>query len=259
MAKGFVTRALKSVAGNFGGLLHSANTADPNSDHSQTTLLVDTNHVDAIGEAQAVPSSLFTFLGRLYGIGLAIGAVNEAIPANSNGSAGTNGWLRLLARQGEDTNPAPVYSPIQFVDVTMTEDTSGAYASGEVIADSQILAGICRANDALSVLQSITMVDEDDQGVAMTLVFMSANVALGAENAAPSISDANSRTILGTIVIAAADWVDLGGTRTCTKPGAGIGLKPVTGTPDIYVGIINGTGTPTFTANGLKLRATALS
>ena len=34
----------------------------------------------------------------------------------------------------------------------------------------------------------------------------------------------------------------------------GMMIKPATGTDDIYVAAVNGTGTPTFTASGLKLR-----
>ena len=147
------------------------------------------------------------------------------------------------------------YSPV--FDVTLSTDTS-AYASGDVIADSQVLTNIMRANDSTGILQSVTMLDKADQKVAMTLYFLSANVAMGTENAAPSISDANSLNILGSVDIAASDWKDLGGTAVASIKGIGLGLAPASGTRNVYIAVVNGTGTPTFAADSLVARLTVL-
>jgi len=138
----------------------------------------------------------------------------------------------------------------KIIDVTFSLDTS-AYASGDVLADTQILAACMRADDETGVLHSLTLVDKDDQGVAMKVLIFDANVSLGTENSAPSISDANAASIIGIIDIVAGDWVDLGGVRVCNLRNLGIVIQPATGTDDVYVALLNGTGTPTFTASGI--------
>lgn len=139
-----------------------------------------------------------------------------------------------------------------LIDLTFTLDTS-AYASGDVIAEVQALTNAVRVATGTAVLQDITLVDEDDQGVAFTLHFFDGSVTLGAENSAPSISDADARKHLGYIDVATTDWKDLGGVRVCSLKNVGMTVKPASGR-DIYVGIVNSTGTPTFTASGLRGR-----
>lgn len=155
------------------------------------------------------------------------------------------------------SSTAVVTSLSPVFDVTLSTDTS-AYASGDVIADSQVLTSIMRANDKTGILQSVTMIDKADQKVAMTLYFLSANVTIGTENAAPSISDANALNILGHVDIAASDWKDLGGVAVACIKGIGLGLEPASGTRNVYIAAVNGTGTPTFAADSLVARLTVL-
>ena len=141
----------------------------------------------------------------------------------------------------------------RLIDITMSADTS-IFAAGDVIADTQQLAASIRTKNFGAILDTLVLVDEDDQGAAMTVIFFGANVSLGTENAAPSITDANARSYLGKVVVGTADWVDLGGVRVASFHNLGIVLKPETDTQNIYVAVLNGAGTPTFTAAGLKLR-----
>ena len=145
------------------------------------------------------------------------------------------------------------YSNVQYVDVTFTLDTS-AYGSGDLIADSQVITGACPAAGVPAVLHSVHLIDEDDQKVAVDLVFFDANVSMGTENSAPSISDANARNCLGIVSIAAADYKDFGGVSIATKDSIGKVVKPATGTADIYVAIVSNASTPTYTASGLRGR-----
>jgi len=147
-----------------------------------------------------------------------------------------------------------VHHPRQWTDrlfptITFSLDTS-AYANGDVLADTQILNSALRVTDGTGVIVSIVLNDEDDQGAAMDIVFLSANQSLGSENSAPSISDANARSnILGIVNIAAIDWIDFGGVRVAYKECA-VPIKAVSGTDDIYVALIS-RGTPTQTASGI--------
>lgn len=136
--------------------------------------------------------------------------------------------------------------------VTLSLDTS-AYASGDVIADTQVVDGALR-QDGSGTLQSLTLIDQDDQKVALTVYFLSGNVVMGTENSGPSITDADALHILGYVDVASADYKDLGGVAVVNYKNIGLPLKAASGTDDLYVAVVNGAGTPTYTAAGIKLR-----
>lgn len=146
---------------------------------------------------------------------------------------------------------------LREVTVTFTLDTN-IYAAGDVLADRQILNSVVRAADAKGYLVGITILDEDDQAAAgMDVYLLSADVTLGTENAAISISDANARNILGVVPIASGDWKDLINSKMAHKVSGDTGLPmpitPVSGTDDVYIALVTA-GTPTQTANGITAR-----
>lgn len=191
-----------------------------------------------------------------FGTGLAqVVKLLDATPDSANGLIVSSSGAAKVDGSGVNQ---PTTAVMQWVDVTLSTDTS-AYAAGDVIADSQVVASCVRANDALGVLQSLTLIDEDDQGVALTCYFLGANVSMGSENSAPSITDVNARQILGSVAVAASDYTDLGGVKIAYKSNLGLMVKPAAGTPDTYVAVVNGTGAPTYSSAGLKLRLGFLS
>jgi hypothetical protein len=97
-------------------------------------------------------------------------------------------------------------------------------------------------------------VDKDDQGAAFDIWFLNANQTMGTENAAPSISDANAATIVGRIQVGTSDYYDLGGVKVASLSGFAIPFLPVSGGTSLYVAVVNGSGTPTYTASGIVLR-----
>lgn len=141
-----------------------------------------------------------------------------------------------------------------YVDVTLAVDTA-IFASGDVLSDRVVITNAMRVADGTGVLQSITIIDESDQAsLAFDLVFLSADVTIGTVNAAVSITDANARSVLGVVSVAASDFADLGTSKVATKSGVGLVVKPVTATRNIYVAAI-ARSTPTFAATtDLKLR-----
>lgn len=140
------------------------------------------------------------------------------------------------------------------VSVTLSTDTS-AYASGDLIADTQQIDAFFRKTDGTGVINSITIIDEDNQGAAFYIVFMSTSTSLGTENSAPNISDANlTAGLQGIIAVATSDYVTLSGAKVATIKNIGLPVKAVSGTDDIYIAVLNATGTPTFTASGLEMR-----
>ncbi len=138
------------------------------------------------------------------------------------------------------------------VDVTFSLDTS-AYASGDLLAETQVIAACMRLDDKQGLLTGFTLHDEDDQGIELDVVLLSANASLGTENSAVSITDANAREILGIVNVGSSDWKDLGGVRVATKLNVNVPIKPATGTDDCYVALIT-RGAPTHTGSGIRGR-----
>lgn len=136
------------------------------------------------------------------------------------------------------------------MEVTFSLDTN-IYASGDVLAATQVISGVSRMKDLTCVLSGITLIDEDAQGVELDVVVLSADVSLGTENAAVSITDANARQILGIVNV--SEWKDLGAAKIATVLNVNLPIKPADGTQNVYVALIT-RGTPTHTASGLRGR-----
>lgn len=131
--------------------------------------------------------------------------------------------------------------------------------AGDLIAETQQCDGFFRKTDGTGVIQSIVVVDEADQKAVLDIYFLSSNVSMGSENSAPSISDADANHVLGCVSVAATDYKDLGGVSVATIKNIGLPVKAVSGTDDIYVAVVNGTGAPDYVnADDLILRIGAL-
>jgi hypothetical protein len=149
---------------------------------------------------------------------------------------------------------AALITSARIVPVTLSVDTS-IYADGDLLADTQIIAqNLVRSEGGAAILESVLLLDEDDQGAAMDLVFLDSSASLGTENAAPSITDANARNILGFLNIPTSAYIDLGGSRIAMVRSVRMVLKAADASRNIYVAAITRGGTPTYTASGLKLR-----
>jgi hypothetical protein len=168
--------------------------------------------------------------------------------------AGTNniGDVDVASIAAGENHVGQVSGHAAILTATLSLDT-GAYADGDVLADTQAVAGAARVNAGVVEIESIAVLDEDDQGQALDLVFLDANVSLGTENAAVSVTDANARNILGIVQIASGDWYDLGGCRLATKRDLHLLTKAASGATSLYVAAIS-RGTGTYTASGIQLR-----
>jgi hypothetical protein len=140
--------------------------------------------------------------------------------------------------------------------VTLTLDTS-AYADGDLLAATQEITSFFPAAGVDRALHSILILDEDDQGAAIDLIFLNANEDLGTENGAYAITDAEARSITGTKRIVAGDWIDWGGFRLAEFDNIGKVLRAPSASTSLYVAAVS-RGAPTYTASGLKLLIGAL-
>lgn len=137
-------------------------------------------------------------------------------------------------------------------EVTMILDTS-QYASGDVLTLPKQVVVNGKPCGSVTIV-SIVVSDEDDQGAAIKVSFAKDATPLGVVNSAPSISDTGaSAGIMGVISIAATDYEDLGGVQVATKTNVPLQVK-LDGNGNFWVSLRNGTGTPTYTVNGLKLK-----
>lgn len=162
---------------------------------------------------------------------------------------GADGYATDVSRD----DPLPVTTASRIVDVTLSLDISAAYASGDVLADTQVVSNALRIINGNGLLNSVVVLDEDNQNQALDLVFLSSNVSIGTENSAVSVTDANARNILGIVRINSYDWISLGGVGVATITGLTLGLQAASGSPDLYLAAIT-RSTPTHTASGIRLR-----
>ena len=149
-----------------------------------------------------------------------------------------------------DSHVGRVGTPGELIPVTLTLDTS-AYASGDVIADTQPIPNAMRFPGGTGTLISITIIDKDDQGAAFTVFILDQPWSLGAENGAPSIADLQAEAILGWVDFATTDYKDVTASKIGCVKGIGLEVKAAPNSRDLYVAVMNSTGTPTYSANGM--------
>lgn len=148
--------------------------------------------------------------------------------------------------------PNPVVGMSDVISVTLSLDTN-AYASGDVLANLQEVANFMRADGGRAVIQSVTVLDKDDQGAEMD-IFISPNaVSLGDENATPDISDADAEGLQHLCNVSGDDYQDLGGCQVATVKAIGLVVEAAAGSKSMYIGAIT-RGTPTHSASGVVLQ-----
>lgn len=153
-----------------------------------------------------------------------------------------------------------VKNDFTIIDVTPTLDAGTAYADEDILFDTTVVSNAVLQNGA-SVLESLIVVDKDDNGAAFDIYFTDNNAAIANANAAEAATDAELSGVLTKVSVAAGDYVDLANgqivVKSATAGDAGMGaiLQPATST-DTSVWIFGvSQGTPTFTnADDLILR-----
>jgi hypothetical protein len=144
----------------------------------------------------------------------------------------------------------------KVITVVPTLDTS-AYASADTLFLATAIPNAVLDTNGTAVLESVIVVDIDNQKQAIDLVFFDITPAssYGAANAAYALVDADSINILGRISILAADYVSSSTTNAeATVKNIGLLLQAAAKSRDIYVVGVCRSGTPTYTAAGLKFR-----
>ena len=144
---------------------------------------------------------------------------------------------------------------IDIIEIT-PGTTTNACSDGEIIWDNEKLENLTATKGGSCVLQSIGLLDDDDNGGAIDLVFLNATGSLGTEGSAISVDDDSSAvpgTILGIVQI--SNYFDGVAWKYGHKENIGLVLKSAANSRDIYVAAINRSGGAlTYTAAGLLLK-----
>ena len=148
-----------------------------------------------------------------------------------------------------ETHIGQVGASDAVVTVTASLDTS-AYAEGDVLFDTQEIASAVRTSGGIAILQSIVVIDKDDQAIELDLVFLDASTSIGTENSAPDVSDTDADDIVGIVNV--ADYVDLGGVSIATVSAIGLEMKADASAALYVAGITR--GAPTHTASGIIVK-----
>jgi hypothetical protein len=144
-------------------------------------------------------------------------------------------------------------SPDATFEVTLSLDT-GAYADGDVLADTQELDGAAfLANGRTAILQSVVVYDLDDNAGALDIVLLNADQSLGTENSAVSISDANLTKVVAVVEVAAADYIDFINSQVAVIDNIGALIEAASDDDALYIAAIS-RDTKTYTASGIKVR-----
>jgi hypothetical protein len=173
--------------------------------------------------------------------------VLKSIPYGNDGSSD----LQLLT---DADGALKVASRDEVFEATLSLDDSGAYADGDVLADTQELDGAAfLANGATAILQSIQVIDLDDQAQPLDIVLLRSNVSLGTENSAVSVTDANADEIVAIVEIAAADYVDLANSQIAEAANIGKIIEAASADDGLWIAAIS-RGTGTYTTSGIIVR-----
>ena len=144
---------------------------------------------------------------------------------------------------------------VDIITITPTTTTAECVV-GDVIFQADELANIVSVNGGSCILQSILVLDDDDNGQAIDLVFMTTTALLDATSAGGTAIDAAEGTIPDTIlgVVSISNYFDGLVWQVGHKENIGLVLKAATGTKSIYVSAVNRGATDTWTADGLRLK-----
>ena len=128
---------------------------------------------------------------------------------------------------------------VDLIDVDLLTDTA-AIADNQIISDYVEIPNAVSVGGGSCILQSITLLDDGDQGAAMDLVFATADTDLGTLNENVSDDDTGAGGILGFVTL--SSYFDGVAWQVATKNNIGLVLKAAAGSTSIYVAAVNRSG-----------------
>ena len=136
---------------------------------------------------------------------------------------------------------------------TLVLDTN-AYASGDILVVPQEITGAFREAGGHLWIHNLVLLDEDDQGQAIDILFLNADGSIGTINSAVSVTDAVARTITGMVQVLTTDYANMINSQIAFKSNIGQKIKAASGSTSLYVAAVLRSGTPTYSASGIRLK-----
>lgn len=136
--------------------------------------------------------------------------------------------------------------------LTLSLDTS-AYVDGDLMADVQELTDAVRPVMRTGIIQTLTVIDKDDNGGAFEVWITGDSTSWGTENDAIAVTDALAEDIQGRIVVGGGDYYDLGAVSVAHIRNLGIPIQAAANTTSVYVAAV-ARGANTYTASGIILK-----
>ena len=141
---------------------------------------------------------------------------------------------------------------VDLIDVDPTSEAA-SNADGDVIFTFTEIPNCVSVEAGSCLLHSVQLLDDDDIGGKIDLVFQTDSTTLGTIGAAVSESDANAGDILGFVTL--ETYFDGINWQMSSKTNIGLVLKAAASTKSIWVaGVNRNGGAVTNTANGIHLR-----
>jgi len=134
--------------------------------------------------------------------------------------------------------------------VTLPVDTA-IHADNDLLCNPVEIPNAVEPN-GVALVQDVTLIDYDDQGVTVDLVFFGQYPGnLGVLNAAMAISDEQAAMVQGFVTV--NTWLDVGAQQIGQEQPAGPVVRPTDGTTSIWVAAQTG-GTPTYPTGHLTAK-----
>jgi hypothetical protein len=125
--------------------------------------------------------------------------------------------------------------------INVNEDSGGdGTQDNDVIFDYTEIPNAVAVPGGSAIIQSITLLDKDDLGAAIDLVFADADTDLGTLDAAVSDDDTGAEGILGYTAI--TSYFDGIAWQVANKNNLGMVVKAVEGSKSIYIAGVNRNG-----------------
>tara|TARA_Y100000310_G_scaffold153949_1_gene153506 strand:+ start:118 stop:621 length:504 start_codon:yes stop_codon:yes gene_type:complete len=128
---------------------------------------------------------------------------------------------------------------VDLIDVDLVTDTD-ATADNGVISNPVEIPFAVSDTGGRSLLHSVQLIDDDDDGATIDLVFTQVSTNLGTVNGAIDAADGVAASILG--VVSLSSYFDGIAWQISQKANIGLVLKAVAGSKSVYVGAINRNG-----------------
>jgi len=125
--------------------------------------------------------------------------------------------------------------------------TAGAYSANDAVGGLLTFANACEKGRRSGIVQSVVIIDEAKQSVALELHLYNRTFTPTADNAAVDPTDADLANYVGSVKIATGDYTDFADNSAATVATSGLGFELVSGGTSLFGQLVT-RGTPTYAA-----------